>query len=127
MSDEFFSSVETVREVSIDMLKNIRAVKGENYARLVHSMILADQIDHIFDVFRESAADGSSAQLANFLTDHGSKMTSRIMQYYIRSTGFSDEQVKEAFKDADLLQKNSMQLLQTASKLAEDGKTMGDE
>ena len=124
MSGEFFKSVDAIRGVSIDMLKNLRAVKGENYARLVHAIILTDSIVNIGETFVKAASD-ETKPAAEMLSGAQEKMAALIMQYFIRSTGFSEQQVEEAFKDAERLLGTASGLINTAVQMAESGQSMG--
>lgn len=124
MSDKFFSSVGAIRDESLDMLKNLRAIKGENYARLVHSIILTDQMVQIGEVFRESASE-ESADLAKYLSETQESMITKVMEYYMRSTGFSDAQIKDAFEDAERLMGVTYGLIDRASTMAKQGQVMG--
>ena len=125
MNEEFLKSVGNIRQVSLDMLKNLRAVRGENYARVVHSIILCDQIDLIIEVFQRGATEGSK-EMADSMQDAASKMLTRVMEYYIRSTGFSEAQVKEAFEEADRIQRTAEDLVSKAADMADQGQVMGE-
>lgn len=124
MNKEFIESIGSIRQESIGMLKNVRAVKGENYARVVHSIILADQIDMISGAF-VAGADEESKELAEQISGVQLKMLALIMQYFIRSTGFSEEQIEEAFRDAEQIQKNTNSLVSQAKDMADNGQVMG--
>lgn len=124
MSDQFFKSVDAIRVESFDMLKSLRAIKGENYARLVHAMILTDQIMEIGHTFADGASD-SSRKTADLLRNTQEAMMTKVMEYYIRSAGFSAEQIREAFLDAKRVMDTTLNLVEKAAELAEDGKTMG--
>lgn len=124
MSDEFFKSVDAIRVESFDMLKSLRAIKGENYARLVHAIILTEQIVGIGETFAKGASE-SSKPAADLLRNTQEKMATLVMEYFVRSTGFSDQQVKEAFTDAERVVNTTMGLVERAAELAQDGKVMG--
>lgn len=125
MSDQFFKSVEAIRVESFDMLKSLRAIKGENYARLVHAMILTDQIIEIGHTFARGAV-GSSEQAAKLLRDTQEAMMTKVMEYYIRSTGFSEAQIKDAFLDAKRVMDVTCDLVEKAAEMAQNGQSMGD-
>lgn len=124
MIDKFFSSVGAIRKESFDMLKNLRAIKGENYARLVHSIILTDQMVQISEVFAQCATE-ESADTARELSTAQESMITKIMDYYIRSIGFSEAQIAEAFADAKRLMGITYDLVDRASELAKQGHVMG--
>lgn len=125
MSNEFFESVGNIRTVSIDALKTIRAVRGEHYARLVHSVILCNQIDSVLKMFAESC-DPQARELGDALANQASSMMTKVMQYYMRSSQFTQAQLEEVFKDAETLQNNASDLLKVASDMAERGQVMGE-
>lgn len=125
MSDQFFKSVDAIRVESFDMLKSLRAIKGENYARLVHAMILTDQIIDIGHTFADHAV-GNSNEMANLLRDTQEAMMTKVMEYFIRSTGFSEAQIREAFLDAKRVMDTTLNLVETAAEMAQNGKSMGD-
>jgi len=125
VNEEFFQSVGNIREVSMDMLKSVRAVKGENYARVVHAIILCDQVDGVLDVF-EQGADEATKPVAEYLHTAGGNMIGRIMDYLIRASSLSEAQVKEAFEDANRIQQNTYNLVSRAHDLADQGRVMGE-
>lgn len=125
MNQEFIKSADAIRKESMDMIKTLRAVKGENYARLVHSVIMADQIESIGNIFVDSASE-ETKEIATYLVHAQMSMIAQIVKYYTRSTQFTDEQVAEAFKDAELVQKNTFDLLERAKELSESGKVIGE-
>lgn len=125
MNEEFLKSIDNIREESFAMLKSIRAVRGESYARLVHSIILADQIESACDVFRK-AADGGSSELADHLVKAQMNMVGQIMKYFIRSTGYTDEQIAEAFADSQRIQNSTYELIDKAHGMSQSGQVMGE-
>lgn len=125
MNQEFIKSADTIRKESMDMIKTLRAVKGENYARLVHSVIMADQIESIGNIFVDSSSE-ETKEMATYLVHAQMNMLAQIVKYYTRATQFTDEQVAEAFKDAELVQKNTFELLERAKELSESGKVIGE-
>lgn len=125
MTEEFFKSSEAIRQESIGMIKTLRAVKGENYARLVHSIILADQVEHVSNIFVESTTP-DTRDLAKALAKAQMNMVSQIMTYYTRCTQFSEDQIAEAFKDANLIQDSTYDLLAKANDMSKSGKVMGE-
>ena len=125
MNEEFIKSLSNVREESLGMIKTLRAVRGENHARLVHAVILADQIDGIANTFAKAASE-QSEDIAEHLRRAQMNMVALIMKYLIRSTGMTDEQVSAAFADAELVQKNTMNLVEAAATLSDQGKVMGE-
>jgi len=125
VNEEFIKSVGNIRTTSHDMLKNLRAVKGENYTRVVHAIILSDQLDSVLEVFSASAVGGSQ-NLAEEISTAGSKMITRIMDYYIKATGLTEQQIKEAFEDATRIQNNTTGLVRKAREMSERGQVMGE-
>lgn len=125
MNEQFLKSVDNIREESFSMLKSLRAVRGESYSRLVHSIILADQIETACHVFGE-AADESSKEIADHLTKAQMNMVGQIMKYYIRATGYTDEQVAEAFADAHRIQGSTYELIDKAQTMSQSGQVMGE-
>ena len=125
MTEEFFKSTEVIREESIGMIKTLRAIRGEHYARLVHSIILADQIEHISNIFVESTTP-ETRELAHTLSKAQMNMVAQIMAYYTRCTQFSEEQIAEALADADRIQRSTYDLLTKADDLSKSGKVMGE-
>ena len=125
MNEEFLKSIDNIREDSFDMLKSIRAVRGESYSRLVHSVILADQIGSVCEVFRKASGGGSS-ELADHLVKVQMNMVGQIMKYFIRSTGYTDEQIAEAFADAKRIQNSAYELIDKAHSMSQSGQVMGE-
>lgn len=125
MNKEFIQSADVIRKESMGMIKTLSAVKGENYARLVHTVIMADQIETIGNIFIDSASDDTK-ELAAHLVRAQMSMVAQIIKYYTRSTQFSDKQIEEAFKDSDLVQKSTFELLQKAKDLSDSGKVIGE-
>lgn len=118
MSDEFFTSLGHIRSESMSMLKNLKAVRGESYARLVHSIILADQIDQVSQTVGEISKEP-------ILTTALSNMIAKIMDNYMRSSTFNDEELKEAMQDAVRIMNMTYELVDKASALAKQGHVMG--
>lgn len=125
MNKEFIQSADVIRKESMDMIKTLSAVKGENYARLVHTVIMADQIETIGNIFIDSASDDTK-EVAAHLVHAQMGMVAQIIRYYTRSTQFSDKQIEDAFKDSDLVQKSAFELLQKAKDLSDSGKVIGE-
>lgn len=125
MNEEFLKSIDNIREESFAMLKSIRAVRGESYSRLVHSIILADQIETACEVFRE-AADDRSKDIADHLAKAQMNMVGQIMKYFVRSTGYTDEQIAEAFADAKRIQGSTYELIDKAHSMSQSGQVMGE-
>jgi len=124
VNKEFVESIGAIRQESLGMLKNLRAVKGENYARVVHSIILADQINSIGDMFVDSTED-KTKDLAKALTDAQMNMIALIMKYFFRSSQLTEGQIEEAFSDASRMQKLAHSLVDKAKSMSEEGKVMG--
>lgn len=124
MNEQFIESMVNIREESLGMIKTLRAVKGENHARLVHAIILADQIDNIGNVFSSSASQ-ETRPTAEALRQAQMNMVALIMKYLFRATQFSDSQISEAFADAERIQKSTYSLVETAGALSDQGKVMG--
>lgn len=118
MSGEFYKSLGNIKAESMAMLKTLRAVRGENYARIVHSIILADQIDQAAEVIREVTKE-------DILSSAVSAMSAKIMDYYLRSSGFSEADIKSAFEDAQRIMTMTYELVDKASTLAKQGHVMG--
>jgi len=125
MTEEFFKSTQAIREESIGMIKTLRAVRGENYARLVHSIILADQIENVTNIFVESTTP-ETRELAQGISKAQMSMVAQIMTYYTRCTQFSKEQIAEAIADADRIQRSTYDLISKADDLSKAGKVMGE-
>lgn len=125
MNQEFIKSADHIRKESMDMIKTLRAVKGEHYARLVHSVIMADQIESIGNIFVDSASD-ETKEIATYLIHAQMNMVAQIVKYYTKSSQFTEDQISEAFKDAELVQKNTFDLLQRAKELSDLGKVIGE-
>lgn len=120
MSDEFFESLGNIKTESMAMLKNLKAVRGESYARLVHSIILAEQIDQVGAVIYEISKQP-------VLSEAVSNMISKIMDYYMRSTGFSQAELESAVEDATRIMSMTYGLVEKASVMAEQGQVLGGE
>lgn len=125
MNEAFLKSVASIRHESIGMLKNLRSVKGDDYARLVHAIILADQIESVSTIFVESTTP-ESRELAQALATAQINMVAQIMNYFTRCTQFSDESLADAFNDAGLFQRKANDLISKAKDMSESGKVMGE-
>lgn len=125
MNDPMLKSVNSIKEVSLGMIHNIRAIKGPAFANVAHTALLIESLDHMLDSFTESV-DEPDKELAGQMYKAGSQMLAQVMTYMINSSGLSREQVTEAFKEAQRIQEYSLQMLNKAAELSEQGKAMGD-
>lgn len=124
MNEQFLQSIDNIREESFAMLKSLRAVRGESYSRLVHAIILADQIESASSVFVD-ASDEDSKEIAEHLAKTQSNMVGQIMKYFIRATQYTDEQIVEAFADAKRIQGSTYELIDKAKTMSNSGQVMG--
>ena len=125
MNEPFAKSVKNIRAESLGMIKNLRSVKGEAHARAVHSIILADQIDNVTGVFMRSSSQ-ESRQFAENLGRTQMNMVALIMKYLFRSLSLTDQQIEDAFRDAERIQRNTESLINTADELSGEGKVVGE-
>jgi hypothetical protein len=125
MNESFLKSVGNIRTESFDMLANVRAVRGEAYARLVHAVILADNIQNAAQFFCDTAAS-ESKELADYIRIAQMNMVGQIMKYYVKSTEFTDEQMLDVFSDALRIQESASDLIDKARVMSESGKVMGE-
>jgi len=126
MSEQkFMDSIGVIRGESMDMLKNLRAVRGENYARFVHSIILGDQIVNITEAFSRGVKREYAAT-AELMVKQQESMMGLVMEYYMRSTSLSEKEIDDAFKDATILRSTMNGLVEKAAFMANNGQSMGD-
>jgi hypothetical protein len=125
MNESFLKSVGNIRTESFDMLANVRSVRGEMYARLVHAVILSDNIQNAAHFFCDTASE-ESKELANYICKAQMNMVGQIMKYYIKSSGFTEEQMCEVFADAQRIQESASELIDKARVMSESGKVMGE-
>jgi hypothetical protein len=125
MNESFLKSVGNIRTESFDMLANVRAVRGEMHARLVHAVILADNIQNAAQFFCDTANE-ESKELADYIRIAQMNMVGQIMKYYVKSTEFTDEQMLDVFSDALRIQESASDLIDKARVMSESGKVMGE-
>lgn len=125
MNDPMLKSVNSIKEVSLGMIHNIRAVKGAAYANVMHTVLLIENLDHMIDSFAQSVEEPDK-ELADQMYKAGSQMLAQVMTYMVNNSGLSKERVTEVFKEARRIQEYSFQMLEKAAEMSEQGKAMGD-
>jgi hypothetical protein len=125
MNAEFFESIGHIRSEALGMVKNLQAVRGEGYGRVVHSIILMRQISEITGIFAECAQE-IPEDARELLGSSQINMVSQIAQYLVRSTDMTEQDLRDAFADAERIQKTMSQLVESASRLSEAGKVVGE-
>lgn len=126
MNEQFMDSLKAVREESFGMLDNLKAVKGELYTRLVHAVILADQISGSAELLRNPEII-QDAEVLDALLRAQDKMLTIIMNNYINDSGLDDDLIASAMKDADRIGQSTSELLETAYDLSLQGRRIGGE
>jgi hypothetical protein len=124
MNAEFLESLVHIRSEALGMIKNLQAVRGEGYGRVVHSIILMRQISEITGIFAGCAQE-IPEDAREILGTSQINMVSMIAQYLVRSTDMTEQDLRDAFADAELIQKTTSQLVQSAGQLSEAGKVVG--
>lgn len=124
-TENLIGSLKQVRGEALDMLENVKAVRGEKFSRGLQSMLIASQLADItrilFDLAEIDDRDKASACMVGVGTCVG-----QLMENLFESYAFTDAEAKELVAMHDRMAGTVSDLIKSAVDRENQGKGFGN-
>jgi hypothetical protein len=124
MKEAIKQNLKTVRAEAHEMLKTLKAVRGEKYHQAVYYLLVSTQVAEIVSHLVALAEDNDqvASHIMAFAIGDNLSTAATIM---LESTGLSEGEIKEALDDAKRISENTHSLIDSAFAAGKEGKAFG--
>lgn len=123
--ENLIENLKEIRVDALDMLKTIEAVKGKEFALMVHSMLMAHQIADIQHLLLSIAITNPDHAKLNAVRESMMMCVSQLLSNVGRAAGIEGEQLHEVIAQADAMTDKFQGLIQQAVKAEQQGTAFG--